>query len=222
MVKYPLTAKAKEGARLLLKSWDEKKKDQYVAIASGDVQNENFDIVSLSRERVLEEWGYPLAGVLFELSKYGLIDVNCQYTAEGKMARIEILLLQELRNAVESDFEVSDYFLTMNAVGTIVQGNLTIHPGGFLQSAASNTGNVTLNVQQIADDLVGILGQPFLERQVALKESIEELRYADESNKKSRIGKVIGELGHCLEHGANAATLITAIAQLSTYLSNLL
>ncbi len=192
-----------------------------MTISPSVVGEGKFDIVTLSRERVLEKWGYPLAGVLFELSRYGLIDINCQYTSEGRMARIEILLLQELRNAVESDFEVSDYFLTMNAVGTIVQGNLTIHPGGYLQSVASNTGNVTLNIQQFADNLVEVLGRPFLEDHAALRESIEELRYSDESNKKSRIGKVIGELGHCLEHGANAATVITAIAQLSTYLNNL-
>jgi len=36
-----------------------------------------------------------------------------------------ILLLQELINAVENDFEVSHYFLTMNAVGNIIINSIT-------------------------------------------------------------------------------------------------
>ncbi len=82
--------------------------------------------------------------------------------------------MQALRNAVENDFEVSDYFLAMNAVGTIVQGNLTLHPGAVMQSAASNTGSITQTNEQIADALTAALGEQFLQSQERVRQAVDD------------------------------------------------
>jgi hypothetical protein len=207
MMKYPLTPKAQEEARRLVEKWDADQLDQYMVVSSGDADNERVEIASLSARRVLEEIGFPLAGVLFELSKFGLIDVQCTFDSSGHMTRIAILLLEELRNAVANDFEVSDYFLTLNAVGNVIVNSTT----GPVQGVGINSGIVRQNIEQVADDLVATLGQEFIRTQVALKDAIDALRTATVADQQSRLGKVISELGRCLQDGANAATVVGAL-----------
>ncbi len=232
-MKYPLTEGAKEGAKSLISLWDRQLIEQYILvdlkwfrgkttlgylhIDDYDPEQEYFE--KLSEEQIHEDWIWelPPAGVLYELAQYGLISVSREKDGNGKQAT-GILLLQELRNAVENNFEVSDYFLTMNAVGTIVQGNLTIHPGGIMQSAASNTGNIEQNIEQLADDLIAELGMQFVQSNAELRQAIEGLRTATEGNKQSKLGKVISELGRCLGHTANATAIAAALIKLAPYI----
>lgn len=178
----------------------------------------DLDIVHLSRERALEKAGYPLAGVLFELAKYGLIDLDIHYTPEGKTARIEFLLLQELRNAVENDFEVSDYFITMNAVGNIIVNSTT----GPVQGVGYSTGIVHQNVEQLADYMNATLGEVFLQTQTDLKAAIDALREATEADQQSKLGKVVSQLGNCLEHGANTAAVVAALTAAAPFIQRIL
>ncbi|MEZ4666555.1 MAG: hypothetical protein R3E39_01325 [Anaerolineae bacterium] len=212
---YPLTEGAKEGARLLIKQWDEGNQEQYMVITAREGK---FDLATLSQHRVLEKFGYPLAGVLLELAKYGLIDVKVVYDSEGHTKAIEILMLQELRNAVEKDFEVSDYFLTMNAVGNIIVNSTT----GPVQGVGYNAGVIHQNVEQLADYMTASLGQEFLETQLQLKDAINGLRTAAEADQQSKLGKVISELGNCLQHGTNAAALVVALYAAAPFLQRLL
>jgi hypothetical protein len=134
------------------------------------------------------------------------------------MKKSEILLLQELRNAIMSDFEVSEYFLTLNAVGTIVQGDLTIHPWASWHSAAVNIGNIEQNVEQLADELIQQLGQDILQANAELVLAIEELRNTKPSNRRENLGKVIQELGRSLGHTANAVAVGTALIKLTQFI----
>lgn len=206
-MKYPLTTEAKESATELVETWNENTERQlwnFIFQTGGgriltEIMTCAYDPNSSLR--------IPLR-IIRELATYGLIRVDGS----------EILLLQELRNAVENDFEVSEYFLTMNAVGTIVQGNVMMQPGSVLQSAASNTGNIAQSNELVADNLKGLLGEDFLKTQTELQDAIQALRDATDADKQSKYGKVISELGRCLQHGANTAVVVNAIGMIARFL----
>lgn len=126
--------------------------------------------------------------------------------------------MQELRNAVATDFEVSDYFLTMNAVGNIIINSTT----GNVQGVGLNTGTVHQSVEQIADNIAEILGQEILTANDDLSAAIDELRTATTANQQSATGKVISQLGRSLEHGANTITIVQALAVATPLLQALL
>lgn len=212
-MKYPLTDRAKELARKLVDAWRTGQINQHLHLIN--VTGLADRTIRFSFMKV--DPGVDLEldfGMIKELSIYGLIYLS------GSLGTgpIEVVLLQELRNAVETDFEVSEYFLTMNAVGTIVQGDLNMQPGSVLQSAASNTGNITQNAEQIADNLSAMLGEDFLQSQAELRAAIEALREATAANQASKLGRVVSELGRCLGHGANTAVVVGAISALAAHL----
>lgn len=141
-----------------------------------------------------------------ELARYGLVEI----VIGGN--DITIILLQELLNSVENDFQVSDYFLTMNAVGTVVNGNMVFDRGSVFQSAASNFGNISQqNIQAVTDQLSADLGQDILAGNQKLQDAIEALRESVEADRESKVGRVISELGRCIQHGANATVLLPAL-----------
>jgi hypothetical protein len=161
---------------------------------------------------------------MIELSKFNLITFEEELlpTASGHISRRwRGILLQELWNAIESDFEVSDYFLTMNAVGTIVQGNLTIQPGAVFQSAASIQGDIQITA--LADEIAQQLGQEFLadQRNRDVAESIDNLRNATDATRAEKLGKVIQELGRSLGHTANFAVIAQALLLIAPHISSL-
>lgn len=217
-MKYPLTDTAKEAAKALVAGWDAGTiEQQFVVIISRYASG--FDV--FLHEGGQRDFKLPPLPSLLELAHFGLITVQRVLTGHSS-ENWEILLLQELRNAVESDFDVSEYFLTMNAVGTVVQGNLTLHAGSVFQSAATNTGAIQQSNEQLADTLTMQLGRDFLQTQKQLREAIDQLREAAEGEKPSRLGSVLLELGRCLSHGANAAQVIPAITAVSSALAQLI
>lgn len=205
-IKYPLTEEAKIGASNLVTAW---KADQI----------EQLMLITIRPGDDREEWSYwsggtfslPSKASLYELAAYNLI----QITEERE--NVQILLLQELRNAVENDFEVSDYFLTVNAVGTIVYGNLEVREGAIFQSGAAGHGNVAQNASQLADELENLLGD-LLNEQAELQKAVQELRKTDRETRVQKAGKVIEELGRCLSHSANASAVTLAIMQAARFI----
>src|SRR5687767_12542966 len=142
-VKYPLTEGAKQAAKTLVEIWDKNPQEQlwsYMGMRAGG---------SISRERINSlhsDQSIPMGiQTLRELSTFGLIRIDAN----------EILLLQELRNAVENDFAVSDYFLTFNAVGNIfmMAENSTV---SNVVGGASNFGDVT-QTQTVGADIANEL-----------------------------------------------------------------
>lgn len=214
-MKYPLTADAKSAAKLLVEWWDK-----------GQIpQNFGFGLASI--ELGMEQ--YPLHGyespsfnnIEFRLigkSKWKELSLFNLISFEMAESYCEVVLLQELRNAVATDFEVSEYFLTLNAVGNIIINSTT----GNVQGMGINTGIANMTIEEVANTLESALGAEFLAQQQALKEAIDSLRTSFESDKQSKLGKVISELGNCLQHGANAHTVIQGMATLASAVRPLL
>lgn len=207
-MKYPLTEQAKATARALVTAWDAG------AIEQRDLLTSAERIVADRRRSFITILGEDyLPSSLMELSLFGLLVIEKQQGAS-----YNILLLQELRNAVATDFDVSDYFLTLNAVGNIIVNSTT----GPVQGIGVNTGTVHQTVEQLADYMSAILGQEFLATNTELKTAIDELRTAVAANEQSALGKVISQLGNGLQHGANAAAVVTALYAAAPFIQRLI
>ncbi|GIK64418.1 MAG: hypothetical protein BroJett018_22120 [Chloroflexota bacterium] len=207
-MKYPLTEEAKTTARALVLAWEAGEIEQRTLLHAPEkiVNNRRRNFLRIGNNEYLPS-------SLKELSLFGLLVIE-----NDRGSNYNVLLLQELRNAVENDFEVSDYFLTMNAVGNIIVNSTT----GPVQGVGYNTGIVHQNVEQLADYMTASLGQAFLETQTDLKTAIEELRTAVGANQQSKLGKVISELGRCLQHGANTVAIVTALNAAAPFLQGLM
>jgi hypothetical protein len=219
IIKYPLTAEAKEDANQLAMDWKTGKIAQFFTVFDATA-GAAHEIEISGGLGVENHYNLPPLKILLELSKFKLIFVDYEILPSGRgyQKQWHILLMQELHNAVETDFAVSDYFLTMNAVGTVI----TAHEGSTveirsLQSAASNYGNIDqqMSVVEISDELSTTLGVEFLESNSQLATAIQELRTSIDSERESKLGNVISELGRCLQHGANAFVVAQALGFLT-------
>lgn len=213
-MKYPLTEQSKIIARALAAAWDSDKLPQLIPLF--EVRNDGGSWSTGFKRAWDLDFESPHLAIWLELAQYGLV----RYIPDSSSAterKFEILLLQELRSAVATDFDVSDYFITMNAVGNIIVNSTT----GPVQGVGINTGNMNQTVEQLADSMTASLGQEFLDSQTSLRTAIGELRVAVAADQQSRLGKVISELGHCLQHGANTAMVIAAISAAAPFLQRL-
>lgn len=214
-MKYPLTEQAKVTARELVTAWNAELIPQLIPLF--EIRNDGGSWHTRFKRTLEVSFEPPHLAIWLELAQYGLIRYVPDQS-ENDDGNFEILLLQELRNAVENDFEVSDYFLTMNAVGNIIVNSTT----GPVQGVGYSTGIVHQNVEQLADYMTASLGQAFLETQTQLKTAIDDLRTAVEADQQSKLGKVISELGNCLQHGANAAAVVVALNAAAPFLQRIL
>jgi hypothetical protein len=211
---YPLTPETKEIARMLVANHRRGQLNQlfdvmYMPYSHAD-GSYSMD-VPLSNEIL----SFLTVASLMELRQYQLVRVDdlthLQPEARGLRLYAWVTLLQELFSAVDNDFLVSDYFLTVNAVGTIVHGNLTIERDGVYQSAAGfNASNV--NVRKLVGDLRVAVGESAMAENPALVRAIEALENApDEPTRREKLGEVVLELGRCMEHVSNFAGTLAAI-----------
>jgi hypothetical protein len=208
-MKYALTDTAKEAARYLVKAWEAGDIEQQLTITvyRGDSEyRPNFV------HGATPDFKSPSFATWRELARFDLVEVEVGYESW------DILLLQELRNAVANDFEIPDSAGQGQTLNVNVQGDIN---GSLI--AALNIGEVNLSSnQQIADQLTSALGKGFLQGQDEIRKAIEELRQSIESERQSRVGKVISEFGRCLEHGANTVAVIEGIVRATPILLRLL
>ncbi len=207
-VTYPLTESARRVAGALVQEWQRTDQQMFAfAAIRGGIQ-----IVGTGRWQFTE---FSPAS-LRELAHFGLLELS-----RSQDTYWEVLLLQELINAVENAFAVSDYFLTMQAVGTVIvsDGDLTITAP--VQGAASVYGSVTQSYEEIAESLRDTLGEELLATHQTLAEAIDGLTAATQKDDQSKLGKVISELGRCFEHGANAAAVSAALVSLAPFVNTL-
>jgi len=214
-IKYPLTLEAKEEARHLLQAWDKDEIQQafYLIDVTGGSGVEGIRLNPGLGAR--SSFIPPALGIIRELGEYKLISLARVVTAQKE--RFEVTLLQELRNAVQNDFDVSDFFLTTSAIGTIVYGNLTLDRGALFQSAAAGIGDVNVTAQTLPDELVKLLGADALRPEIAA--AISALKVADEPTRLEKAGKVIEELGRGLAHMSNTGGALAAIALITRMFS---
>jgi hypothetical protein len=201
-MKYPLTPEAKELARTLVEKWEKHPECQEWIIRP--FPGGPSILYCPAGQDISIKVTKPL---LQELDRYDLVikDDNL------------ITLLQVLRDAVDNDFEMPETAQTATNIGTMFIGNPTIIDS-IIQGAANNTGPITQTSEQIADSLVDTLGKDFLQTQKDLHAAILELRQVGETDKQSRLEKVVSELGRCLDHSANAVTVISALVKLVPFL----
>ncbi len=215
-VKYPLTNATKNAAQYLFRCWDSNKIEQgFTLMETGESGEKRRNERRLSNGYGVlnDDFESPSLENLKELALFRLLDLDVTYAGNPQRPtpNWHILLLQELRNAVENDFQVSDYFLTFNAVGTIILGNPTI--SAPFQSGASIYGNVSQEISssELAQQLTEILGNELIQSNAELSAAIYELTNSIESERQSKLGKVVSELGRGLQHGANAYVVAQAI-----------
>jgi hypothetical protein len=216
-LKYPLSSQAKTLASQLVTDWDASKINQIFRLVESRSSSGWTTFTSQSDNKSLPF--QPERALLSELAQYHLIAMNLMRSEEHSDTW-EILLLEELRNAVRNEFEVSDFFLTTAAVGTIVQGDLTIHPNANYQSAANVYGDNIQTIDQLSSELEAKLSH-LLEDNHDLQIAITELRSSEEQDRIPKIGKVIMELGRCLQHGSNIAVILSALPMLIQFLHTL-
>ena len=107
---------------------------------------------------------------------------------------------------MNTDFAVSDYFLTLNAVGVINFG--TVH--GPLQGAATIYGNAE-NVTQLVDEIEELLGAEILAQFENLQSAINALKASDGKSRRQAMENVVVELSRYIGHVGNTGSAITAI-----------
>jgi hypothetical protein len=207
-MKYPLTNEAKETARYLVSQWQSGELKQEFTL--NEDAGTNLGTTFSSGRGISSSVEIPQPSTMRELALFNLVTIT-SLSQNG----YRFLLLQELRNAVNNDFEVSEYFITLNAVGNIIINSNT----GTVQGVGINTGTIYQNVQELADSLAEKLGQEFLETHKELKDAILNLGEAKPENLGTRIGNVLSELANCLEHSANVVTIIPALIILAQAIS---
>jgi hypothetical protein len=217
-VKYPLTEDAKDAAKKIVEAWNNKLLEQRFTFAelAGD------DTVIGTMLFGGSEFDLPTTSVLLELSKFHLLSIES--SSRDYQISYTVLLMQELRNAVANDFQVSDFFLTTQAVGTIINAaeNSTVAIPA-LQSGVATFGNVTqtqINTPaELVAQLTQILGQDIMTSYPELAQAVTSIATTPDLNRKHQLGNVILELGRCLQHGANATVVIQAIGLVYQFLN---
>jgi hypothetical protein len=220
ILRYPLTPKTKTVALKLVEQWDGGKFGQFFHLTNVTAGSVN-EIGVIGGIGVHEGAEIPPLSNILELSVYGLVQVNPVFktkeTSSGtsiSTLRWEVLLLEELRNAVAIDFAVSEYFLTVNAVGTIINtsgGNLTI--SAPFQSSAALSGDI-VQIQKtysVANELRSLLGEDLLGQYPELRQAIEDVQEADETHLRERLGSLLATLANLVTVGAGVPMVSKAI-----------
>lgn len=190
-MKYPLTEAAKQEAKRLVEAWDGGQLDQMFELFErhgGDLVIGEMIFPMYNRTSIAA----PKRSILSELAQYKLI--HMQPVARGDSTNWEVLLLQELRNTVQNDFEVSEFFLTTSAIGTIVQGNLVLHPHSVYQSIAAVLSDVDVNfIQTTSDQLEQMLGS-LADQDTDLRAALDDVKVSTPQTLPTRLGSVVKAL----------------------------
>jgi hypothetical protein len=155
IVKYPLTPEAKDAARRIVDAWNTGVLPQTMLFGhyhQGKVSIPTFFDMGGNQINYDDA---PERGVFFELAQFNMVIIRT--FREGNT--LEVILLQELRNAVATDFTVSEYFLTLNAAGVLNLGG-TVHvvDGANHRLAPPTNGDRPITPAEIAEQLRTILG----------------------------------------------------------------
>jgi hypothetical protein len=204
---YPLTEAAKQAARELVAAWDGGEVDQYFSLPDEPAGDDFLVMFGGDRQP-------PRLSAFLELAYYGLLSMErrarLDSTGQYEQDWWEILLLQELRNAVADNFAVSDFFIATSSPGAV------IHLG---EGAAHGYPPQMESVEQLSDKLMDMMGDSMMDDHPPLRAAIADLRTADTpSEVRQRAGRVIEELGRGIVTLANAGAAIEAIQLIGHFL----
>lgn len=182
MVKYPLSPEDKELATRLVEAWDSGILDRSFSI----IEFRGGDRINGAVVADGSAFKTPPLSAYEPLAEYKLL------TKDGS----SILLLQELRNAVNNDFELTEYAI------------------------ATQTGLLVANeIKELSEQLRQVLGEDLLASNQSIAHAIQELSQVSEADKVSKAGNLIGQLGNSLGHINNTGGALQAILFLVKFLS---
>ncbi|MBC8099821.1 MAG: hypothetical protein H7Y11_10290 [Armatimonadetes bacterium] len=208
-----LTPGAKEAARLLIAAWNEDETVQKFDITEvpGDDQV-TVTFTFLDSGNI--GFDAPKRALLFELAQHKLLDIR-----EKDDNSWEIMLFQNLRTAVENNFlEVTDH--TTNAgvnIATLINNNVTMGERGVFASSVS--GDITITIETLPDELIKLLGEDALRPEIA--SAIADLKSADAPTRLEKGGKIIEQLGRGLGHLSNTGSALEAIMLIARILGGI-
>lgn len=212
-VMYPLTPEAKQASIDLVQAWNKGELDRFFILYEqhSDYGVANTFVASYYENKT--DFSPPKRDIFLELAEYGLVSII------QSEEDFHVLLLQELKNAVENDFAVSDFFLVTQTIGTVIVAGDNFQLTGTVMSAATQSGEIIQSYETLAQNLSETLGKEYLESNHAIREAILGLSSGSTDDRRSKLGHVILELGRNLQHGANTATIGAALFQLARFIS---
>lgn len=216
IIKYPLTDPAKQAARDLVEAWDARILPQtmlfghYVAGKVAIPTFFDYQGTQINYDKA------PERGQLYELSHFNLLVLRTFRDANT----LEVVLMQELRNAVHSDFTVSEYFLTINSSGVLNMRGGTVNIADNATRAtprqlAQNNGKAA-PAEDIVETLREILGD-LPDKRDDLGAALNTLAVADEDAHYVAAMSVIAALGRALNAGEDSDTVMTALDTLTRH-----
>lgn len=190
-MKYELMDDAKEAAKKIATAFENKKLNKRLIIDMHNPGDDQMDFIffingaddDFNNDRPnIEQW--------LELADVGLIKMQKN---EGGY---EVLLRQELLNAVASEFTISDFYLPI--------------------------GKMAVSMDDVANLLKEKLGSQFISNNPELREAIDALRASNEANRVSAFTAVYSSLSGLMENTANLVTILPAIPAFTAILAHIL
>jgi hypothetical protein len=216
IIKYPLTDPAKDAARDLVAAWDKHILPQTMLFGhyvQGKVAHPTFFDYQGSQ---IKYDNAPERGLLYELAHFNLLVLRTFRDANT----LEVVLMQELRNAVLSDFTVSEYFLTINSSGVLNMRGGTVNIADNAtrptpRQLAQNNGYAAA-AADITETLRELLGD-LLNRREDMAAALNTLAVADEDAHYVAALGVIAALGRALNDGEDSESVMAALDTLTRH-----
>ncbi len=199
LLKYPLTMAAKVAARELVEAWDDDIVPQTMLFGShrhGKVAVPMF--FDLQGNQINYNKA-PERGMMFEYAQFGLITLRTFREANT----LEVILLQALRDAVLSDFVVSDYFLTLNSSGVLnMNGGIINIVDAPTHRPATHSLTRPVSSDALADTIRATLGT-LPDDHDDLHAALDNLQRANNGNRSQALSATITALGRLLDQGTD-------------------
>jgi hypothetical protein len=216
IIKYPLTDLAKQAARDLVAAWDARILPQTMLFGhyvQGKVAHPTFFDYQGNQ---IKYDSAPERGQLYELSHFNLLVLRTFRDANT----LEVVLMQELRNAVLSDFTVSEYFLTINSSGVLNMQGGTVNIADSATRAAprqlAQNNGTAAPAEDITETLRELLGELPNERE-DLAAALNTLAVEDQDAHYVAAMSVVAALGRALNDGEDSETVMTALDTLTRH-----
>ncbi|MEO0564945.1 MAG: hypothetical protein AAF125_22760 [Chloroflexota bacterium] len=195
-IQYPITPEAKSAARKLVAAWDDGTIPQTVLFGHYTQGKISYPMFFDLQGNTINYDDAPERGQLFEYAHFNLVSLRTFRDA----STLEVILLQALRDAVATDFRVSEYFLTLNAAGVVNMTGGTVNiTDAATKLTAPNTSplyedsELVPTLYRVLDDLPG--------QRDDLDTALTKLGAAEPNERSDHIPTVIAALGRALNDG---------------------
>jgi len=215
IIRYPLTDEAKAGARDLVEGWNDGVLPQTLLFGH---HQQGKKMVPMFYDLTGNQINFnkaPQRGAMFELAQFNLVMLRTFPEA----TTLEVIFMQELRNAVASDFVVSEYFLTLNSAGVLnIGGTVNIADAGARLMP-------TRTIQHIGEEsnegLALLLREqlgPLPMENDDLDEALLALEIADDADGRGPTLDLLTLLGRLLNRGEHEGRVMEAVDTITRHM----